>query len=206
MRKLFYSISIISLLVSCSDNKYIIDNNKVYIIGWNEGNGNYKRVMKIADAKTFQTIKTESDYCNLFGKDKNFVFMDQEIIDGADPKTFKFVGNHIFKDKNYAYYFGMIYNDRGPRIDSIDINNLKLLESPWAKSGKRLIWGYTSLKLTDINDFLPINEDYGKTKKHIIFQGIILENVDYESFEVIDGGFAKDKNHNYFFGEIDDRE
>lgn len=205
MRKLFYSISILFLLVSCSDHKYIIDDNKVYIIGWNEGNGNYKKLIKIADANTFQTIETETDYYSLFGKDKNYVFKEQEIIDGADPKTFKFVGNYIFKDKKSAYYFGMIYNDKGPRIDSININNLKLLESPWAKAGERLIWGYTSLKLADINDFQPINEDYGKTKKHIIFQGKILENVDYETFEVIDGGFAKDKNHKFLFGEIDDR-
>ena len=204
MKKLIY-ISVFFLLVSCNDHKYLIDDNKVYMIGWNEGNGNYKRLMKNADANTFQTIQTDSDYETLFGKDKNYVFNEEEIIKDADPKTFEFIGHYIFKDKNSAYSLGMVYDDKGPRIDSININDIKLLEYPWAKSGDRLIWQHSSLKLADINDFQPINDTYGKTKKHIIFEGKILKNVDYNTFEVIEDGFAKDKNHKYFYGDIDDR-
>jgi len=65
-------IIILSLFLFSCEQKYSIRDNQVYLKGWNEGSGNYERLVEKADAKTFQKI--ENDENLTIGKDNKYVF------------------------------------------------------------------------------------------------------------------------------------
>lgn len=202
MKKYFILLFTILFLTSC-DQKYIVKNNSVYLKGWNEGIGNYERLISDADAKSFENIELE-DFNGEFGKDNYKVFYDGKAIINCDPKTFEFLGNYLFKDKNALYFFGFYSDSNDWRIDIVDPKKIKLFTYPWSTDGEHLLYGYKPIKLDDANDFQAIDEKWGKTKTKIIYEDQILEKADYNTFEVINYSTAKDKNHTYEYGKAKD--
>ena len=200
MKKYFLLLFTILILTSC-EKKYIVKNNSVYFKGWNEGVGNYERLIPDADAKSFANIELE-DFNGKFGKDNYKVFFDGKTIKNCDPKTFEFLGNYLFKDKNAVYFFGFYSDSDDWRIDVVNPKKIKLFTYPWSTDGEYLLYGYKPLKLDDANDFQAIDENWGKTKTKIIYEDQILENVDYSTFKVINYSTAKDKNHTFEYGKI----
>ncbi|MBD3584021.1 DKNYY domain-containing protein [Flavobacterium selenitireducens] len=196
MKQLFYFLSITFLFIGCKE-EYIVKGNQVYHKGWNEGVGNYERLLDGADAKTFVNLKY-SGVNAIFGKDKFHVYMDGKIVPYSDSKTFKYISDHFFKDKNSIYFFGFYSSEQDWKIDSIVPSQFKLIKYPWATDGKSLIWGYKTLEVDDLSSFKPLNENWAKTKDKVIFQAKVLNNVDYDSFEVIDDYNAQDKNGKVF--------
>lgn len=151
-------------LTSCTRG-YKVENGKVYYEYWNEGSGQGKRLIEQADAKTFRELNFDSESNFEFGKDKNHLFIDGEVIKNIDPNTFKFIGNYIFRDKDSAYFFGF-YNDLNDCvIEGINPNKIELLKYPWAKSNNIIIHGSDTITVDDASEFSPIDEDWGKTKK-----------------------------------------
>jgi hypothetical protein len=196
---------IISLFTSCRHG-YKVENDEVYYEYWNEGSGQGKRLIEQADAATFQTIEFDCDCSFTFGKDKNHLFIDGELIKGIDPNTFKYIGNYIFSDKERAYFFGF-YNDLNDcEIKGVDPNRIELIEYPWAKADNILIHGQDTIYLDDITDFIPIDKDWGKTKRKIINENKILFGADIATFKVMSSFEAEDKNHKYQFGFIHSNE
>jgi len=182
--QLFVLIIISQLIISC-DFGYKKDKNKVYYKYWNSGMGIETRTFQIpkADYKTFEKLKFDCDCSFDFAKDKNHLYIDGYTYNNVDPKSFKFVGNYLFKDKDSAYFFGF-YNDFNDcSIKGIDINKIQLLEYPWAKSGNVLIHGKDTLILNDINDFVVVDKDWGKTKKSVIHWNKIVPNANPETFK-----------------------
>ena len=49
-----------------------------------------------------------------YDKDENNVYYDGEIIEGADPETFKYLRLGYAKDKNNVYYDGKIIKGADP--------------------------------------------------------------------------------------------
>ena len=192
MKRIFSYILILSLFCSCK-KEYIVKDDKVYLKGWNEGVGEYEYIVRGADFKTFENLDYEDVNCT-FGKDKFNVYMDGKIVPQSDPKTFKYIGDYFFRDKNAIYFFGFYSSEKDWRIDSIIPSKFKIIKYPWATDGNSLIWGSRTLHLKDLETFKPINENWGKTKNEIIREAKILKTVDYNSFEVIDEYNAKDKN------------
>jgi hypothetical protein len=81
-------VLIISTLTSCRRG-YKVEGGKVYYEYGNEGSGQIRRLIEQADAKTFQKLTFDCD-CDLkFGKDKDHLFLDGELIKTIDPNTFK---------------------------------------------------------------------------------------------------------------------
>ena len=190
-----------SSLASCKKG-YKIENSKVYYEYWNEGSGQNKRLIRIADATTFQLLDFNCD-CNFdFGKDKNYLFIDGDPIRNIDPNTFKFIGNYIFRDKDSAYFFGFYNNINDCAIKGINPDKLKLITYPWSKADNILIHGYDTVLLDDINDFITIDEDWGKTKTKVINKSKILFGADPFTFKPINSFSGKDKYHVYEFGAI----
>ena len=138
-----------SFLTSCRQG-YKVENDKVYYEYWNEGSGQGKRLIEKADATTFQTVEFDCDCSFDFGKDKNHLFIDGEPINDIDPKTFKFVGNYIFADKDNAYFFGFYNNLNDCAIKGVKPSQIQLIKYPWAKAGNFLIHGHDTLYLDDI--------------------------------------------------------
>ena len=189
------------LLMGCSVG-YKVEDDKVYYEYWNEGSGQGMKLMEDADAKTFESLEFDCNCSFDFGRDKDHLFIDGKTIRDIDPKTFEFIGNYTFKDKDSVYFFGF-YNDINDcALKGVDPKKLKLLTYPWAKAGNILCHGSDTLTLSDIDDFVPIDEDWGKTKKYVISWNEILQGADPESFRVIDRSSGRDKNHKYEFGRI----
>jgi hypothetical protein len=182
--------------------KYTVEGNKVYFNYWNEGSGSNKWRIDSADATTFTEVKFDCNCDFTFGKDTRHLFIDGVPIENIDPNSFAFVGHYIFKDKDSAYFFGF-YNDINDCvIRGVNPDKITLLRYPWAKIGKTLIHGNSTIQLEDINDFEPIDENWGKTKSKILNKNMILKGADLETFTIIDTYRGKDKNNTYEFGEI----
>lgn len=197
------SVFIILILTSCRQG-YKVEDGKVFYEYWNEGSGQGKRLVENADAKTFQELSFNCD-CNFeFGKDKNHLFIDGQLIKNIDPNTFKYIGNYIFRDKDSAYFFGFYNSLNDCVIKGIDPNKIKLIQYPWAKTDNILIHGSDTVHIDDIHEFNPIDKYWGKTKKHIINKNKILDGADIETFESISSFQGKDKSYNYEFGFINE--
>lgn len=205
VRQIIIIVFTISILTSCRRG-YKIENGKVYYEYWNEGSGQGKQLIKQADAKTFQELNFDCDCDFEFGKDKNHLFINGEIIKNIDPKTFQFIGNYIFRDKDSAYFFGFYDNLNNCLIKGINPNKINLLKYPWAKAGNILIHGNDTISIDDINKFIPLDDDWGKTKKYIINKNQIVFGANIETFKIISSFEGKDKNYNYEFGFINEDE
>lgn len=199
IRQVIFLIFTISILTSCRRG-YKVEGDKVYYETWNEGSGQNKKIIEQADAKTFQELILKNDGDFDFGKDKNHLFINGELINNIDPKTFNYIGNYIFRDKDYAYFFGSKLNES--IIKGVNPNRIKLIKYPWARADNFLIHGQDIIYLDDINDFIPIDEDWGKTKKYVINANQILYDADVSTFKVTSSFQGKDKNFNYEFGAI----
>jgi hypothetical protein len=195
---------IISIFFSSCNFGYKKENGKVYYKYWNAGMGISTRTFEIQDAdfNTFEKIDFDCDCSFNFAKDKNHLFIDGHKYNDVDPKTFKYLGNYIFTDKDSAYFFGFYNNFNDCSIKNIEPKNIELLQYPWAKSGNYLINGKSTIYLEDINDFIVINDDWGKTKTAIINQDRILYDADVNSFNIISAYEGKDNYFNYEFGAI----
>ena len=203
IKKLTFFLLTLLVLTSCRRG-YKVEDDKVYYEYWNEGSGQNKRLIDQADAKTFQKLSFDCDCDFEFGKDKNHLFIDGELINNIDPNTFKFVGNYIFRDKDSAYFFGFYNNINDCAIKGVNPDKIILIKYPWAKADNLLIHGNDIVELDDINDFMPIDDDWGKTKKHIINNNQILYGADVSTFKVTSNFEGTDKNFNYKFGAINE--
>lgn len=203
IKQIIFLIFTISILTSCRRG-YKVEGDKVYYETWNEGSGQNKRIIEQADAKTFQELILKNDSDFDFGKDKNHLFINGELINNIDPKTFKYIGNYIFRDKDSAYFFGSYNNLNECVIKGVNPNTIKLIEYPWAKANNLLINGQDTIYLDDINDFKPIDENWGKTKKYVINGSQILYDADVSTFKITSTFQGKDKNFNYEFGAINE--
>ena len=191
----------ISSLTSCRHG-YKVEDGKVFYEYWNEGSGQGKRLLELADAKSFQELRLACDCSFEFAKDKDHLFIDGELIKNVDPNTFKFIGNYIFRDKDSAYFFGFYNNLNDCVIRGVDPDKIKLIKYPWAKADNLLIHGSDTVTLNDVTEFIPIDEDWGKTKQYMINRDKIVYGADLATFKVTGSFQGKDKNYNYEFGLI----
>lgn len=89
--------------------RYSTDKNSVYYrVLMSDGNMILK--LDTADRKTFTALGTST-----YAKDSNHVYRRGDIIEGADPKTFKVLdfdaGPPLGRDKNHVYVWGEILKD-----------------------------------------------------------------------------------------------
>jgi hypothetical protein len=203
IRRLIILVLTISILTSCRHG-YKVEDGKVYYEYWHEGLGfeQGKRLIEVADAKSFKSLSFDCDCSFEFGKDKNHLFINGEPIKNIDPNTFAFIGNYIFRDKNSAYFFGFYNNLNDCVIKGVNPDKIKLIKYPWAKADNFLIHGSDTVRLDDINEFIPIDNNWGRTKKYIINKDKILYGADVETFKITSSFEGKDKNYNYEFGFI----
>ena len=203
LRRLIILVLTISTLTSCRHG-YKVENGKVYYEYWHEGLGFKQgiRVIEEADAMSFKSLNFDCDCSFKFGKDKNHLFIDGELIKNIDPNTFTFIGNYIFRDKDSAYFFGFYNNLNDCVIKGVNPDKIELIKYPWSKAENLLINGRDTVYLEQISEFTPIDNDWGKTKTLIINRNKILYGADLESFKIISSYEGKDENYNYEFGFI----
>ncbi len=120
-------------------NGYAIDKNRAYILG---------KPFKtdFVDLETLIPIRPFGVYRAFYAKDKNIVFIADELIKDSDPESFSVLGCGLYaKDKNHVYYVGK-------EISSADV-------SSFVAFGNR----------TD--SIFSLIEEYAKDKNQYYFKG-----------------------------------
>lgn len=199
---------------------YTVENNKVhYYQGVVGGNST---IDGDTDPATFEYIG-HYNY-NDYAKDKNGVYFNNRVIEGADPKTFQYVGGPYTKDKSHVYaaYAGfdeqMNYSGARAIIKDADVATFQFIGGVYAKDALNIFNGNQIMKNVDFPTFVyigskkeyeyvgpmdgPMDEGYAKDKNYIYFYGrpLIMENIDVDTFIDIGGGYAKDKGKVYCHG------
>lgn len=199
---IFTVFALVVLFLTSCKNGYKIENDKVFYEYWHEGLGFKKGKMLIenADANSFESLNFDCDCSFVFGKDKNYLFIDGKSIKNIDPNTFRFIGNYIFRDKNSAYFFGF-YNDlNNCAIEGVNPDKIQLIKYPWSKADNLLINGKNTVHIDDINGFVPLDNNWGKTDTYIINKNKILYGADIATFKATSSFQGEDKNYKYEFG------
>lgn len=182
MRKNFIKIFVLIFLISnliFSENKklnenYGIEDGEVYYIN---------RKIEGADAKTFEVFE-DGEYA----KDKNNVYYEENVLNEADPKSFKLltkISYGLSKDKNNLYFWEN-------KVNNIDVKTLEIMTDEFSiylkdKNGVYILFSY--------NGGVPVDLD------NVIMSPKILKNVDKQTFQLIGGGYSKDKNSVYYIGK-----
>lgn len=122
--KIFLLIFLISNLIFSENKKlnenYGIEDGEVYYIN---------RKIERADAKTFEVFE-DGEYA----KDKNNVYYEENVLNEADPKSFKSlskISSGLGKDKNSVYYIGK-------KIAEVNPKNFKVLKDYIFTDGKNV--------------------------------------------------------------------
>ena len=172
--KMFVLIFLISNLIFSENKKlnenYGIEDGEVYYIN---------RKIEGADAKTFEVFE-DGEYA----KDKNNVYYEENVLNEADPKSFKLltkISYGLSKDKNNLYFWEN-------KVNNTDVKTLEIMTDEFSiylkdKNGVYILFSY--------NGGLPVDLD------NVIMSPKILKNVDKQTFQLIGGGYSKDKNSVY---------
>jgi hypothetical protein len=144
-------------------------------------------VIPNADPVTFTVVDSCANYGD-YAKDANHVFFGSYVVNGADPKTFSFIGGEYFgKDARHVFY-------RDSIIQNVDVNSFMPIE--------------------DTTKHAPL---YSKDKYHVFASSPqsaithIVEGADTSTFKAIDPEEpascgadcyydAQDNHHKYFEG------
>lgn len=166
---------------------YLKDKNGVYKYYFTYITVNDKELKKEPnfDAKTFEIVDPDGRYV----KDKNNVYCDGEIINGADPATFEMLkkGNiNYTKDKNNIYYWKT-------KIEGVDRDTFKIMENPNFSKDKNNI--YFLGEKTESESYPP---EYEKKGNDVYYKNKKLKDIDANTFETMISFFGfKDKNGYY---------
>ena len=158
--------------------KYSKDKEHVYF-GWEQTD---------ADAKSFVVLG------NGYYKDKNFVYYENEKIDGVDAKSFEVLGNGYFRDKNNVYF-------EKKKLNVLDIKSFRILGNNYAADDKAVYYKENLISGIDMKTFEVMDSKFLKDKNSVYLSGEKLEGIDAASFGYVDEAkskiLVKDKNHEY---------
>jgi hypothetical protein len=194
MKRLYYiSIFILSIATGCTG--YVVENDGVYYKDWNEARGSGKRLLKDLDPQTFEVLENDD-----YGKDKRFVYYQGNPINGADPITFKFVGDLYAIDKYRAYY-------AGDSIQSSSSNGFKIIDSYYSSDYKDIYYTTKPLHVCTPRDFkiFPNTNNESEYQRwatdgcYYYFMNFKIPSEDYKNVFLFkeSAGFAKDKKWVY---------
>lgn len=140
--------------------------------------------------------------------DKNHVYRDSEIIEGADPKTFQRIGESDFYMDKKAYYeinsnSSTSYNRLCDRLKNetprVDYSYLICSHGVWH--------AWRRVEDADSETFQGLSEHYGKDKNHVYAFEQKLDDEDPRVFKVLSETCAEGKEmiyfHEYIFTGID---
>lgn len=140
------------LLASCS-SKYKIKDEKVYYSYFSFGTGGWKNVIvNGADNDSFAIIKG-GEY--LYGKDNYNVYFKNEIIPGADPKTFRLIEKGYAVDYKRAYF----YKDS---ISNSSSTGFIVIDSYYSKDNKDVYFEDKPMNVCSVDNFRLLYEDENK--------------------------------------------
>ncbi len=111
--------------------------------------------IEFSDPSTF-TIVDCSDEMGWYGciyKDKNNVYLNLDVIKGANPNTFKFIiynYNWVYSKDNKSVYYNV------KKLDNSDPLTFKILENWYSKDKNNVYYDWIKLEWVDVNTFLLV--------------------------------------------------
>lgn len=192
------------------DNGFIKKGNNIYY--HNKIDGSNKKIN--VDIDTFKIFDCIKDSCNkrAYAKDKNNIYDGDDLIEEADPITFKPLNLFYAKDEYNVYY---VNECKGyaeyKKIEDADPETFEVLcGSIYAKDKNNVYLKGKIILNVDSKTFNSVkifnNCKYFKDKNNVYTENIEkIENADSETFEVLfyESNFsdiyyyAKDKNNVY---------
>ncbi len=167
-----------------TESRYALDRDHIYFSGYAKDSSRLVLyVLDGADPDSFFAFP------NYYAKDRWHVYYDEEVVDGADPRTIQPIGDTYdayAKDVYFAY-------NRGQRIPNVDAWTFRIV--PKSEMGSI----YTEdKKRVMLRTFF--HTDDGKSK----YETRDIVGADPSTFQVLGGIYAKDERHVYFGTRIID--
>ncbi len=179
--------------------------------------------MKDADKDSFAVIPDHNDGNYLVGtayaKDKNHVFLEGKIVDGADPNTFSLLDSGYASDANWNYHEetqevnekDVMFRRYLIRVAKNDDMGVKpTIEGNWQIYPDKLFFNGKVVTGLDNKTFKKFNENYYEDKNYLIWVGnltpeaVLIEKDPKSKFQVIDkyGNALKDSTRVVYDGVI----
>lgn len=197
----FIHLALIVLFITgCGHSGYEEKDGKIYH-KWIHG-GNWTKeytLVEEADASTFVTIEHNLNID--LGKDKNHVFFDGTIIEGADPSTFKQVKEYYWKDKDNVFL--LQFGNQRQIIPNAEPNSFQVINNSfWSKDKNNVFYKFDKLNGVQSSRFAAIDEEWGKDGNYYYHNNLRLDSLDYNSAEIVSDYYIKDKNHVFFQNKL----
>ena len=214
-----YFTILVIFLSGCSPS-YIVKNDNVLFVHWNEGVGRTEKLVKGADASSLKQLKDEE-----YAKDINNVYWRGAPIEKADPKSFILLGDLYAKDKSHVFWRERIILRanpssfqivKGSELWSLDANDyyyanspigvikpgqFKLLDENWAEDGESYYYIRQFSKkgrlLSDYDTTIVLSNRFAKDGEHAYFERLLIKHSHGPTFKVLNEFYAKDKNYVY---------
>jgi hypothetical protein len=155
------------------------------------------------------TIEVDlSDYPEIY-RDKNNIYIADQVVEGADPDTFEIIDQQYFKDKNYVYYNPYWSGEPAviklEKIEGADPDSFEVIREGLSKDKNSVFYG-SSVSLDDsylysacLDEISPagLTSDLTEEEVNEIKQKCAVRP-DAETYEVLSPYYSKDKNNHYF--------
>ncbi|MDC0008168.1 DKNYY domain-containing protein [bacterium] len=135
------------------------------------------RPIEEADAATFKVIPSTLDY----GSDKTSVFMDFQLIEDADPESFKLLEKNQFAtDKDHVYYYGL-------KMKGADPKTFVIVNDHYSSDANHIFHNHFQIEGADLESFEILRNDrYAKDKNHFYDGALQLDPSDTETRSLIE--------------------
>lgn len=188
-----------------------------------EANVYYEGNLLVADPKTF---KVDEQYPDLYGRDQDHIWREDDLIEGADLASFKIIDGFYSKDKNFVYHSDqkirstkeklsevLPYDEQTSQNEMIsaDPATFKVLGPAYSADKNYIYYGSSLLRNADRRGFEDLTKDeggsgiyvvgaYGKDGRKVFRGDYMLTNADSKTFEVLSSSYQRDKNNLYHYG------
>ncbi|MFA5830895.1 MAG: DKNYY domain-containing protein [Candidatus Paceibacterota bacterium] len=172
--------------------------------------GNTENIAEDTEAQTL--------FSSLYQIKTDGVYVDETLLVGADPTTFKLLGRFNYvglyaKDKNYVYHDGSIVKDADPNtfghVGAMYTKDTKhayfLDETNIDAPPPEVLPEFSDDKIipnADAKTFSWIKDAFAKDINNVYYVGSIIPNADPKTFQHVDYGYTKDATHVYFAGQL----
>ena len=157
---------------------YALTDSRVYHNG---------QIIGRADARSFELFKPEVGIT----RDKRFVFFNDQVIPGADPKAFEQVNGYTFKDKLGVYTEGQkIIGAEPSTVRASEFGSYLIDNAAVFKRGK-------PVAPRDPATFVELQPQWTKDKNAVYYRDEAVPQIDAASFKTTSLDRGEDRNYRY---------
>ncbi len=163
------------------DDQYATDNEYVYGRGIKRENSAPRSLRELGHG---------------YWKDKNNVYYDGKILEGADATSFLVIGGNMYATDIYNYFWnGNLWNSFKDKINSEEVQ--KFLDDH--QDFKQYWWNQKDLaSLREYGRQFDGQEGYFIQDNQVFWEGSLLKHADYRSLEILNLFYAKDDKYAYY--------